>query len=246
MPEIKYGSLPFDEAIQYFTQKGFALSPNSWRDVWQQAHARAFTVARVTEMDVLEDIRGEIDKAIEQGTGLEEFKKNLQKILERKGWIAPKGEAAIVQMPDGEIRKRLTGWRLETIYRENLQTSFQVGRFKQMQEVKARRPYWQYVAVMDGATRPTHAAQNGKVYHADHPFWDKWYPPNGFNCRCYVKTLSERQVEERGLTVLERGTDLKPDEGWAYNPGEAGLRAWQPDLSRYPKALLDEYFGGKS
>jgi len=177
---VKYGNLPFSEAIDYFLEKGIVLSPESWRDVWQQAHARAFTVARVTSMDALVDIRDEIQKALDEGISLGTFRKELRKILERKGWFAPRGERAIVELPDGTIRKRLTGWRLENIYRANLQTAYQVGRYKQMTAVKARRPYWQYMSRLLDTSRPTHVAHHEKVYHADHPFWREWYPPNGF------------------------------------------------------------------
>lgn len=181
MPETAYGSLPFEEAIAWFRKKGYALSPESWRDLWQQAHGRAFTVARVTAMDVLEDIRAEVDKALAEGTSLEAFQADLRKTLERKGWFSPSGVDAEVEMPDGTIRKRLTPWRLETVYRVNLQTAYSAGRYRQMEEVKAARPFWQYKTRPVAASRPDHLAQEGKVYHADHPFWDEWYPPNGFN-----------------------------------------------------------------
>jgi len=237
MPEVAYGSLPFDEAIAYFRSKGYALSPEGWRDLWQEAHARAFTVARVTEMDVIEDIRTEVQKALDAGTSLKQFQVDLRKTLERKGWFAPSGVEAEVTLPDGTVVKRLTPWRLETVYRTNLQTAYSVGRYKQMEEVKDARPYWQYMGIRDEVTRPAHAEQFGKVYHADHPFWDEWYPPNGFNCRCYVKTLSGRQMDERGLTEETRGVADHPDEGWRYNVGKEGLAAWRPDLSGYgPKA----------
>ena len=227
--------IPFEEQMAFFRQKGYALSPNTWREVWQQAHTRAFTVARVTKMDVLADIRGAVDRAMEEGATLREFKKGIKGILERKGWLAPKGEKAQVKLPDGTVRKRLTGWRLDTIYRANLGTSYQVGRYKQMTDpdVLKARPFWQYMTAGDSAVRDDHDAQNGKVYSAEHPFWDTWYPPNGFRCRCYVKTLSERQMESRGLKEQKHGVEEKPDEGWRYNSGKAGLDTWKPELAGY-------------
>jgi len=163
------------------TDIDIAFSPTSWKDLWKSAHARAFTVARVTAMDVLEDIRKAVDAAMESGELLEEFKKNLRPVLERKGWFAPEGEDITVTLPDGTVRKRLTGWRLSTVYRTNMSAAYHVGRYEQMQAVKKDRPHWQYMAVQDGSTRPPHAAQHGKVYPADHEYWSRWYPPNGFN-----------------------------------------------------------------
>ncbi|MBN2060710.1 MAG: minor capsid protein [Deltaproteobacteria bacterium] len=240
MPEVKYGNLPFLEAIKFSREKGLKISPASWRDVWQQAQIRAFTVARVTAMDVLIDIRDEVDKAISGGKSLGEFKKELREKLEKKGWFAPKGDRAEIEMPDGTVRKRLTGWRLETIYRSNLQTAYSTGRHKQMME-SVTRVYWQYMAIMDAVTRPDHGAQHGKVFHRDHPFWDQWYPPNGFGCRCYVKTLSLRQMEQRGFTEETHGVKEQPDEGWRYNPGKEGIDKWQPDLNKYPRELREQY-----
>lgn len=180
MLQVRF-DMPFEEQLNFFRQKGFAVSPDSWRDVWQEAHARAFTVARVTAMDVLEDIRSELDKAIEAGTTFRDFKKELKPILERKGWLAPTGERAEVEMPDGSVRKRLTGWRLDTIYETNMSSAYNVGRYKQLEEVKAARPYWQYHTDHGPNVRDEHAAHDEEVRHADHPFWDQWYPPNGFN-----------------------------------------------------------------
>jgi len=225
--------IPFEEQLEFFRQKGFEISPDSWRDVWKEAHARAFTVAQVTKMDVLVDIRKEIDRAIEKGIPYEKFKKNLVPMLERKGWLAPKGEKAIEILPDGTMRKRLTGWRLRTIYQTNMAASYHVGRYKQMMAVKDARPFWQYRSQRDPSVREAHRALDGKVYHADHPFWDKWYPPNGFNCRCYVKSLSPRDMEARGLKEETRGVKEQPDEGWEHNVGKAGLDHWKPDFARY-------------
>jgi phage putative head morphogenesis protein, SPP1 gp7 family len=233
MPQAVPISLPFEEAIAFFRKKGYAISPDSWRDVWQEAHARAFTVARVTSMDILEDIRGEVQKALDAGTSLQDFKNTLTDKLTIKGWFAPEGEDAIIELPDGTTRKRIAPWRLETIYRTNLQSAYSTGRYRQMEEVKSRRPYLQYKAIMDSRTRDAHAAMNNKVYRFDDPIWDQWYPPNGFNCRCYVKSLMESDLKERGLSVAAGMPADLPDEGWQYNVGKTGLDTWKPELSAY-------------
>lgn len=41
------------------------------------------------------------------------------------------------------------------------------------------------------------------------------------NCRCRVVSLSREEMEQEGLEEEKKGTDLKPDEGFNYNPGKA-------------------------
>ena len=231
--------LPFDQAVEFFRGKGVRLSPDSYRDVWAAAHVQAFTVARVTEMDLLEDLRKAVDKAVFDGTPLNAFKKDLIPLLERRGWFVPKGEDAEITMPDGTVRKRLTPWRLDTIYRTNLQSAYQAGRYRQMLENAPYRPWWMYDAVNDSRTRPSHAAMDGKIYRFDHPIWDRWHPPNGYNCRCALRTLSDRDLQRSGRSASIDPPLAQPDEGFDYNPG---MTRWQPDLNKYtPDAhrLLD-------
>ena len=145
----------------------------------------------------------------------------------------------------------ITPYQAENIFRTNIQTAYNVGHYKQMTEpgVKALRPYWQYDAVNDSKTRPSHLAMDGRVFMADDPIWDTWFPPNGFKCRCTVKTLSKRQMEQRGLTVeteapraarLEDGrfVNILPDPQFDTNPAKV---RYQPDLTGYPEPLKKAY-----
>jgi SPP1 gp7 family putative phage head morphogenesis protein len=116
----------------------------------------------MASLDALKDLQGSLTDSIKTGQSLADWKKDVQFILKNWG---------------------IGGWRAETIYRTNLQTAYQVGRYEQMTDpdVIEMRPYWRYVAVMDAHTRPTHAAMHGRVFPADDPIWDHWYPPNDFN-----------------------------------------------------------------
>jgi SPP1 gp7 family putative phage head morphogenesis protein len=231
--------LPFDEAIRFFQEKGMQISPDSYRDVWAAAHVQAFTVARVTQMDVLEDIRKAVDTAVKDGTPLNQFKKDLIPLLERRGWFSPKGEDAEIKMPDGTTRKRLTPWRLDNIYRTNLQSAYHAGRYRQMLENAPNRPWWMYDAVNDSRTRPSHAAMDGKVYRFDHPIWDSWHPPVGYRCRCTLRSLSDQDMKRTGKRESISPPLAKPDPGFDYNPG---MVKWKPDLNKYtPEAyrILD-------
>jgi adenine/guanine phosphoribosyltransferase-like PRPP-binding protein len=54
----------------------------------------------------------------------------------------------------------------------------------------------------------------------DDPFWDTHYAPNGFRCRCHIRSLSTAQAEAKGGTTLNVPANAKPDDGWDYNGGE--------------------------
>lgn len=245
--------LPPEKAIEYFQSKGFKIGWD-WHETLDAAHTKAFTVAKVMKADVLEDIRGALNRALVEGTTLQQFKKDLVPTLKQKGWW---GE--IFNEQTGEIAY-VTPRRLDTIYQANLQSAYMAGRYQSMQENARNRPYWMYISVLDGRTRPAHRALHGKVFRYDDPIWSYIYPPNGFRCRCRVTSLSAAEVAARGIKVdssagkldfIEtplaqgenamvaryRGVDefgkefsFSPDPGWNSNPGEAKLW-YQPPQS---------------
>lgn len=134
--------------------------------------------------------------------------------LQAKGWWSKK---TVVDSKDNAERvQEGSPARLRLIYRQNLQTAYMSARWKQMKANADARPYWQYVAVMDRRTRPTHSALNTKVLRHDDPVWQYIYPPNGFNCRCRVRALTERDL-------LRKGRFPEPPSKLIQEEREAGL-----------------------
>lgn len=74
------------------------------------------------------------------------------------------------------------------------------GRWRQIQRLKARRPWLRYITAGDHRVRDAHKAWHGIILHADDPWWHMHFPPNGFNCRCHVQQLSDPDLERYGLT----------------------------------------------
>ena len=58
-------------------------------------------------------------------------------------------------------------------------------------------PYWEYKTVGDDKVREEHAALDGLVLLHSDPLWNEIYPPNGWNCRCYV--VPRMASEEEGF-----------------------------------------------
>lgn len=181
-------NLPPDKAIESFEAKGYAVSWD-WRDTWKEAHAKAFTVAKGMKIDILSDIRGAVGKALKEGQSFGQFKKELAPVLKAKGWWGKVPVDMVPHDPETPPPDEASGevwlgspWRLQTIFRTNLQSSMMAGRYAQMKAQTKNRPYWKYIAIMDASTRPDHARMNGKIFLASDPIWQTWYPPNGFNC----------------------------------------------------------------
>jgi SPP1 gp7 family putative phage head morphogenesis protein len=230
------------EAVRYFKEKGLKLT-QSWRDLWKEAHAKAFTVAHCAKMDVLLDIHEGVRTAIEEGITSQEFIKRLKPLLQAKGWwgkaIDPSTGEITESYPNSNAPVQYGSTRrLQLIYQQNLQVAYMTGRYIAMKEGVSFTPFWQYVAVMDASTRDSHAKLNKAVWKHDDPIWDTLYPPNGWNCRCRVRPLSQKGLEREGLTVrTSDGMSLAgiADEGWNYHPGKAGEEARQRLLDRTRK-----------
>lgn len=75
---------------------------------------------------------------------------------------------------------------LEAEYQHAVSTSTSIAQWQRIQEDKQDAPYLEYVAVMDDRTRDAHRSLDGTIRKVDDPFWDKYYPPNGWRCRCDV------------------------------------------------------------
>lgn len=244
MADVEVRPLPPAEAITYFEGKG--LSPSfAWQDVWQQEHAKAFTVAKSTGFDILGDVHQAVGDALKNGTTLEQFRKDLRPTLEAKGWW---GKQPVVDPQTGEtVTAQLgSGRRLKTIYETNLRTAYAAGRWERMQAAKAALPFLVYHHTPgEKFPRPEHEAWDGTKLPIDDPWWKTHYTPNGWGCNCWVTQVSvrdSRPVTDKPIQFPPK-TYVNPrtgevsqveqgiDPGWSYNVGQAPLEGISPKPS---------------
>lgn len=225
--EVKYGDSKdfiFKSAAEFLSSKE-AVSMDVYKKLEKKSKDRAFSVARYTSAEILNQFLRELVDAVEDGTTYETFLENMQTFLERNGYAA------------------VNPWHANVIFETNVQSSYNAGHYETMQKAKKYRPYWQYKTAGDGNVRETHAAMEGRVYAADDPIWNVWFPPNGYRCRCTVVSLTEAQVKQRGLEVYDSpptsltqygNVPVFPDKGFSNNPTTT---PWHPDMSQFSENL---------
>ena len=219
----RFFRLPFDEAIKYLEQK-FPVPVENWNDLTNEEKYNAFWVAGLLQLDILQRLQETLKTALDKGSTTADFVKEARSILADSGWTGANKS------------------RLELIFFQNIQTAYQVGRYEKMEAVKERRPYWQYVSVLDKGTTTTCRGLNNAVFPADSPAWKSIFPPNHFWCRSTVVSISraEFQAEDLKLSDVELAKNFPPSEGFDFNPGERKKRT-PPTTDGYDNNLKEAF-----
>lgn len=82
----------------------------------------------------------------------------------------------------------------------------------------------QYRTANDDKVREEHALLHETTLPVSDPFWDKYYPPNGWNCRCTVVQVrkDKYQTSDPAMAMLrgDNCTDGAKQKMFRYNPGK--------------------------
>jgi SPP1 gp7 family putative phage head morphogenesis protein len=204
----------FLEAVVWF-RKRVRLTREEVNRLSARSAKQAFWVSHVAQLDVVHHVWRALDKAIANGTALDDFKKSVSAAL-RKAW------AGSVEDP---------AWRMETIFRTNIQNAYSAGRYRQATtpEVLEDRPVWMFDAILDGRETEFCNTCDGIKRPADDPWWKTHYPPGHFNCRSSVITLTEEQAG-----ALSKAPKVTAQSGFGVTPSDDPRK---PDLTKYPDEL---------
>lgn len=207
--------LPPKKAQEYLNNKGFNLTFN-YDEMAHGAHHKSFTVAKVTRVDLLNDIFTSLADAKATGETFSDWKKKLKPTLQKKGWW---GKKDIIDPKTGEVKEVYIGARrLRTIFNTNMRVAYSVQRHDSMSKLTIE-VYWRYSSMFLPNSRDAHEKINGTLLHRDDPFWQTNYPPNGWNCHCKVRAYSEKQAKKKGMTISKKAPDSVADKDWAYDVG---------------------------
>lgn len=237
-----------EAAVSFLRSKGVEISFRH-QDITREEHIRAFTVAGVTNLDLLTEMQRIVTEHEAEGLSTAESKRKLRDRIQAAGWWGPVRVADPTgRQPDRVVDLSRRG-RLDLILSTNWRTSRAAAQWAHIQRTKRLRPFLAYRSQRDEHVRPLHRQWDGTILHADDPWWLTHFPPNGWRCRCQVLQFSQRELTARSLSVTQRPqspttTYANPrtgevidvpqgiDPGFSYNPGVQTLVGPTGALSR--------------
>ncbi len=187
----------------------------------EYARHKNFWIKKVTDVNVTDKIFKQMSNTLENGGTFKEWKKDVDNILSQSGLTLNEGY-------------------LKTVFRTNMNHAYNTGIYMKMDKYKERYPYYQYHGTLDGREQEHTRELNGKIFKIGTPEAEKYFPPNGYNCRCYAASLTADEVNSD--EVVGSG-DIGQDVGnFAGNVGnEKYIEMLQEKYEKKVKAFADKY-----
>jgi SPP1 gp7 family putative phage head morphogenesis protein len=140
----------------------------------------------------------EISSLISSGNGFKpfsEFQKDASKVFDtyNKNYLTAEYNSAIAQARSASL-------------------------WMEVEREKSIYPQLQYETVGDGRVRPEHAALDNIIRPVDDKFWDIYYPPNGWNCRCVV--LQTFDAVNTDMRSFKKPSEKEVPKIFQFNAGK--------------------------
>ncbi|MFI3322443.1 MAG: phage minor head protein [Rikenellaceae bacterium] len=150
-----------------------------------------------------------------------EMKEASNLLLDEKGNIKPfERYANEVRTLNNTYNKNY----LRAEYHFTVASSEMAARWEELEDDDDGRYLLQYCTAEDDKVRASHAKLNGVTLPPSDPFWDIFYPPNGWGCRCDVsKVLGYRNPATDSDEAMKNGLEAtkgKYSEMFRFNSGK--------------------------
>lgn len=219
-PNLEPFGRTFEEAVRAL-QDRLKLPPDKFLSLDAAARSRAGRIAGQFNMRMVQDVYGVVEKSIEKGLTMRDFKKLLADMPEAAGWLGD--DPAHVQL----------------VFNQNRAMSYAAGHYQGLKEADVKR--WQF-EVRDEAC-PICEPLDGLIFDiAD----TKFYPPVHFQCNCDTSPVWEDETKFEDVTSAD---DIK-NAAYDESQQPAGAFKWEPgsfakleplDLSAVPSDLKSKF-----
>lgn len=141
-------------------------------------------------------------------------------MLTEKGQIKPYAD---FQADVLKINAKYNTNYLYAEYKQAIGSSQMAAKWAKMQD-DGDRYLLQYRTAQDDRVREDHRMLDGITLPMSDPFWDKYYPPNGWGCRCTaVQVRRGKYVEsdpEKAMQLGDNATAEAKQQMFRFNPGK--------------------------
>jgi hypothetical protein len=212
--------LKYESAIRALRRR-VPMTDDEFEKLAEEEREFAFTAAGVAELDLVADVFVAVERAVRDGTTVEQFKEDVGEKLARSWGGEDEG-------------------RLDNIFRTNVMTSYNGGWYEESTApaVLEERPYWAFEGIEDSATTEDICLPIIKaavVLPADHPWWQTHYPPLHYKCRSRTRSLTRQQAEREGIT--ENPPTVRVLPGFGKAPSVSGSDWSPPSADDYPEPM---------
>ncbi len=210
--KIPFDAPPSEQIAAARSQR--VILPDAFYRLPAEKRAQAFAISGLARLDQVQRVADEFARMQAEGGTLAEF----QKWAKTQDWSLPRH-------------------RLETVYRNAVQQSYNAGHWRRFEETAADRPYLMYDAINDSRVRPSHLALDGVIKPVGDAYWNTHSPQLGQRCRCVLRSLDADEAREKGGVTQNPPAEGVADKGWGAKPtdGFAGVRqAVDGRLSKCP------------
>lgn len=218
--------LPPDIAIAQARAQN-VVPPVEFLKMTATKRAQAFTASNLAKLDQIQAIADALAKSQANGETFADF----QKWAKAQDFGLPKH-------------------RLETIYRNAVQQSYNAGHWREFEEGAKDRPYLLFDAINDSRVRPSHLALDGVIRPVGDAYWKTHSPQLAHRCRCVLRSLSREEAMRRGGMTQNTPAEGGPDAGWGANPMDWGrtlrelmrekIAKAPPAVAAIAEAMLEE------
>ncbi len=185
------------------------VTKTEWLSLEKKMRFRAFTMAKLGEVNVIETVKNQLVKAMESGEGFAASFDTVKEIAKASG-------------------KTLTPFYWETVFRTNVQGAYVAGKLLQYQKFPPaayRLLVIEDVRTSDICRHLLTQSGYGVVMPVDHPFWTTHgFPPYHMNCRTGISAVYDSQIGRYGNNVENRSmksfSKFKVQDGFGGNPIE--------------------------
>lgn len=194
---------PYSSAGKFLARR-LRLTPATLRMLRERLDARALTVAEGVSEDVERKLQAALLRIQRAGLHVREGVAELREVLQAAG-ISARPSA------------------LEAMFRTQILLAYAAGKRDVERSPEIDEILWgfRYVTVGDTRVRPQHRILEGVTLRKTDAFWQRHYPPNGYNCRCQAIPLygEHREVLPPTGVLMPDGTPAGAAVGFGFDPG---------------------------